>query len=98
VLDQITPTGGPPRIITTWTAQGWAHAPVSTTTSTAQPSGVVQLVTPNQVMTNQQLGSNEKQGSFVILAIRFIPEPGPLLLLGSGVAGLVLLGRRRIHQ
>jgi hypothetical protein len=37
-------------------------------------------------------------GSFVILVIRFIPEPGLLLLLGSGVAGLVLLGRRRIRQ
>mgnify|MGYP000175699932 CR=1 FL=1 len=34
----------------------------------------------------------------VILVIRFIPEPGLLLLLGSGVAGLVLLGRRRMRQ
>ena len=98
VLDQITPTGGPPRIMTTWVAKGWAHAPVSTTTSTAQPSGMVQLVTPNQVETNLPLGSSDKMGSFVILVIRFIPEPGLLLLLGSGVAGLVLLGRRRIRQ
>ena len=98
VLDQITPTGGPPRIITTWTAQGWAHAPASTTTSTVQLSGMVQLVTPNQVVTNMDLGSNQVMGSFVILVIRFIPEPGLLLLLGSGVAGLALLGRRRMRQ
>jgi len=97
VLDQITPTGGPPRIMTTRVAKGWAHAPASTTTSTAQPGGMLQLVTPNQVVTNQPLGSNDKKGSFVILVIRFIPEPG-LLLLGSGVAGLVLLGRRRLRQ
>ena len=97
VLDQITPTGGPPRIITTWTAQGWAHAPVSTTTSTAQPGGMVQLVTPNQVETNIPIGSSDKMGSFVILVIRFIPEPGLLLLLGSGVVGLAVLGRRRLR-
>jgi hypothetical protein len=98
VLDQITPTGGPPRIMTTWVAKGWAHAPVSTTTSTAQPSGMLQLVTPNQVVTNLPLGSQQKMGSFVIAVYHFIPEPGLLLLLGSGVAGLALLGRRRIRQ
>jgi hypothetical protein len=84
--------------MTTWVAKGWAHAPVSTTTSTAQPSGMVQLVTPNQIVTNSTLGSNEKKGSFVILVIRFIPEPGMVLLLCSGVAGLALLGRRRMRQ
>ena len=98
VLDQITPTGGPPRIITTWSAQGWAHAPVSTTTSTVQPSGMVQLVTPTQVVTTSPLGSNDKKGSFVIAVIRFIPEPGLLVLLGSGVAGLALVGRRRMRR
>jgi hypothetical protein len=98
VLDQITPTGGPPQITTTWVAKGWAHAPASTTTSTAQPSGMVQLVTPNQVRTNLLVGSSGKMGSFVILAIRFIPEPGLLLLLGSGVVGLALLGRKRMRR
>jgi len=97
VVDQITtpPIFGDQEFVT-WVAKGWAHAPVSTTTSTAQPGGVVQLVTPNQIVTNAAL--NEKIGSFGILVIRFIPEPGLLLLLGSGVAGLALLGRRRMRQ
>jgi hypothetical protein len=98
VLDQITPAGGPPQIMSTWVAKGWAHAPVSTTSSTAQPSGVIQLVTPNQVVTNLPSGSSEKIGSFVILVIHFIPEPGLLVLLGSGVAGLAMLGRRRARE
>jgi hypothetical protein len=94
-LDQITPPGGPPRIIETWTAKGWAHNPVSTTTSTAQGSGMVQLVAPNQVVTNLPLGSSDYMGQVVIMTVHFIPEPGLLLLLGAGVTGLVLLGRSR---
>ena len=98
VLDQITPTGGPPRVGETWVAKGWAHAPASTTTSTAQPGGMLQLVTPNQITTNLPLGSNDQIGSFIIVVYRFIPEPGLLLLLGSGVAGLAFLGRRRLRR
>jgi len=79
-------------------AKGWAHAPASTTTSTAQPGGMLQLVTPNQVTTNLPLGSSDKMGSFVIVVYEFIPEPGLLLLLGSGVAGLAVLGRRRMGK
>jgi hypothetical protein len=97
VIDQVTtpPIFGDQELVT-WVTKGWGHAPVSTTTSTAQPGGMLQLVTPNQIVTRGP--SNEKMGSFVILVIRFIPEPGLLLLLGSGVAGLVLLGRRRMRQ
>jgi hypothetical protein len=95
VLDQITPPEGGSRLMTEWIAKGWAHAPVSTTTSTAQEGGMLQLVTPNQLMTNLPLGSNDKGGSFVFLVVRFVPEPGLVLLLGSGVAGLAVLGRRR---
>jgi hypothetical protein len=95
VTDQITtPTGGS-RVFTLQTAQGWAHAPASTTTSTAQPSGVVQLVTPGQIVSNIPLGSNDKLGGMVVMVIHFIPEPGLFLLLGSGVVGLGVLGWRR---
>jgi hypothetical protein len=79
------------------TRMGFAHGPASGTTSTAQPSGVVQLVTPNQVRTNLSLGSSEKVAILGELLVRFIPEPGLLVLLGSGVAGLLLLGRKRIR-
>jgi hypothetical protein len=58
----------------------------------------VQLITPSQVVTNLPLGSSDKMGSFVITVIHFIPEPGLLLLLGSGVAGLALLGRRKLMR
>jgi hypothetical protein len=77
------------------TRMGFAHGPASGTTSTAQPSGVVQLVTPSQVRTNLSLGTNVKVSVLTELLIHFVPEPGLLLLLGSGVFGLALLGRRR---
>jgi len=96
VTDQVTTTGGS-RIFTFQTIKGWAHAPASTTSSTAQPSGVVQLVTPGQIVSNIPLGSNDKLGGMVTAVIHFIPEPGLLLLLGSGVVGLGLLGRKRMR-
>jgi hypothetical protein len=80
------------------TAMGFAHDPSSATSNTAQPSGVVQLITPMQVVTNLTSGSNAKIALFGFLNIHFVPEPGMLLLLGSGVAGLVLLGRHRIKK
>jgi hypothetical protein len=58
----------------------------------------VQLITPMQVVTNLTSGSSKKIALFARLSIRFIPEPGMLLLLGSGVAGLVLLGRHRMRK
>jgi hypothetical protein len=97
LIDQITTPGGS-RIFTTQTYKGWAHAPASTTSSTAQPSGVVQLIAPEQVMTNLPLGSSDKIATAAMFVIHFIPEPGLLLLLGSGVVGLALLGHRRFRR
>jgi hypothetical protein len=79
------------------TRMGFAHGPASGTTSTAQPSGVVQIVTPSQVRTNLSLGTNEKVAAITELVVHFIPEPGLLLLLGSGVVGLALIGRSRMR-
>jgi hypothetical protein len=96
-IDHITTTGGG-QIFIDIVQKGWAHAPASTTSSTGQVGGMVQLVTPNQVETNLALGSNNKVGSTVVFVMRFIPEPGLLMLLGSGVAGLALLGRKRMRS
>jgi len=99
-IDEITtpPTPMGVKIFVNRTAMGFAHDPSSATTSTAQPSGVVQLITPMQVVTNLTSGSNSKIALFGFLTVHFIPEPGMLLLLGSGVAGLVLLGRHRMKK
>ena len=99
-IDQITTPmtpGGVKKFINV-TAKGFAHDPSSATTNTAQPSGVVQLISPMQIVTNLTAGSSTKISLFSTLKVHFIPEPGMLFLLGSGVAGLVLLGRRRMRK
>jgi hypothetical protein len=98
VFDQITPAKGEPRELRTWSFQGWAHGPASESSSTAQPGGAVYLVTPNQIRTNLPYGSSDKMASIVTMVIHFIPEPGLLLMLSSGVAGLVILGRKRFRE
>ncbi len=98
-IDQITtPVGGTVKKYVNRTEKGFAHGPSTNTTSTATPSGVVQAITPMQVVTNLTNGSNAKIALFGFLTIHFVPEPGMLLLLGSGVAGLVLLGRHRMRK
>jgi hypothetical protein len=72
---------------------GFAHGPASLTSSTANPSGQVQLVTPIFISTN--IGASAVLPGFAILNLHFVPEPGTLMLLGSGIAGLVAFGRSR---
>ncbi len=98
VTDQITTVNEANRVFVDVKLFGFAHDANSATTNTASPSGVVQLVTPSQVRTNLPLGSNQSIASGQTLFIHFIPEPGLLLLLGSGVAGLAILGRRRLRK
>jgi hypothetical protein len=99
VFDEITtPTNKTQKITTPIQNTGFAHGPGNALSTTAQPSGVVQLVAPSQVVTNLPNGSNAKVSSGVILLTHFIPEPGLLLLLGSGIAGLALLGRSRMRK
>ena len=80
------------------TRMGFVHGPASSTSTTGTSSGVIQLVTPMQITTTGLGGNNTKIAGFGKLTIHFIPEPGLLLLLGSGVAGLMLLGRYRMRQ
>jgi hypothetical protein len=74
------------------TQMGFVHGPASGSSSTAAGSGAIQLVTPIFISTNT---GPPAFPAFGILDLHFVPEPGTLLLLGGGIAGLVLLGRSK---
>ena len=60
---------------------------------TAGGAGTIVLVTPTLARTN--VAGSENLPLITSLTLNFVPEPGTLLLLGSGIAGLAMLGRRR---
>jgi hypothetical protein len=61
---------------------------------TAAGGGLVKLVAPGGLMST--LGGNLP--IFVTMFLDFVPEPGTPLLLASGIAGAVILGRRRMRS
>ena len=84
--------------IITFQESGFAHGPGSATSSTAQTSGVLQAITASHIQTVGIPGNGDLQGVFSRVLIHFVPEPGLMLLLGAGGAGVVLLGRKRIRR
>ncbi|MDH3211552.1 MAG: PEP-CTERM sorting domain-containing protein [Myxococcales bacterium] len=84
-------------IHTTRTESGFVHGPASGTSNTAQGSGVIQVVTP--ILTKTSLAPpNNFLAVWGVVRLHFVPEPGMLLLIGSGIAGLVVLGRHRMRK
>ena len=77
----------------TATVNGFQHGAASLASSTAAASGSVRLVTPLFISTN--ISGTAVIPAFGFLDLHFVPEPGTLLLLGGGIAGLVLLGRTK---
>ena len=83
----------------TLTRTGFVHGAASATnSSTATPSGVIQLISPQQVQTSGVPGNSSRVALFSTLTLHFIPEPGLLLLIASGGVGLGLLGRSRMKK
>ena len=74
------------------TIMGFVHGPGSGTSTAAQVSGVVSLVTPVTVSINS--GTLPLLPVFSRMTLRFVPEPTTMLLLGAGVIALGLMGRR----
>jgi len=77
---------------------GFVHGAASGTSSTAADSGVIQLISPSQVTTSGVQGNSTKVINFNTLTLHFIPEPGLLLLIASGVVGVALIGRSRMKR
>jgi hypothetical protein len=95
---KISVTGAPWTIgaatVSSSVRSGFAHGPVSGTTTTAKEGGVVQLVTPVRVTTNLGLDMD----LIGTLRVVLVPEPGTGLLLGAGVIALAAMGRRRHRE
>jgi hypothetical protein len=72
-------------------AFGFVHGPASGSGSSGAGGGELQLVTPMRAVAGTAPGLS----GFGRLRLHFVPEPGLLLLLASGVASLIVLARRR---
>jgi hypothetical protein len=86
--------------VITRTAAGFSHGPASGS-STNVASGVLQIVTASTTVTaGIPTGGapNAKSSIFTSITLHVIPEPGFLLMLAVGVAGLAVLGHRRLRK
>jgi hypothetical protein len=76
----------------TFTAMGGAHGPASSTSSTFASGGSLQLVAP--FFASTAISTSQFVPSFAILTLHFVPEPGTLVLLGTGIVVLVRCGQQ----
>jgi hypothetical protein len=60
-------------------------------------NGVIQVISPFKVITNAA-GNLPGIALQTLTFFGAVPEPGTLLLIGSGVAGLAILGRKRLRK
>jgi hypothetical protein len=99
-LLQSTATSAPgPGTIITAMATGYVRGPLLNTSTAAKIGGSIQLISPTQVFTEGIPGGySDTQALFTRLTLKFVPEPGSLLLLGPGVVVLAVLGRRRMRS
>jgi hypothetical protein len=72
---------------------GFARGPNGLAGSTAQPGGVVSLVTPIRIATT--LPGFEDLDSWAQLHIELVPEPATLVLVAVGLAAIAGAARRR---
>lgn len=73
---------------------GFAHGPASLTSSTAQSSGVLQIVTASHT-TIVAPGQGDVGGMISRTLVHVVPEPTAFLLLVAGATGAASLGRLR---
>lgn len=88
-------------MVVTFMDTGFVSGPMSMTGTTLSDMGVggkLQLVTATKTTCTGCSGSNSPSGQITRLTLTFAPEPGLLLLLGSGAVVVALLGTRRIRR
>ena len=81
--------------LVTPTSQGATTAAVTgSNTLDGAGNGTVVLVSGLNVLTNIA----GQFAAFLTLTLNYAPEPGTLMLLGSGIVGLAVIGRRKLQK
>jgi hypothetical protein len=94
-LANVTVVGAPWTVKTATVGASTLMGSASPISNTGAPSGNLTLVTPIFISTNIP---GQVLSAFAILTLHFVPEPGTLLLLGSGMLGLVAFGRSKLRD